>query len=155
MPKNLSKKKTDAKDDINYKKLFFELMIVLSVIFAGAVAILYPYLKEHGAFRDTTYDIFDSILEEVDNYDYSKGRDLELEKRLDEAWHNDTNPNKKYYYGIASATYYCNIGFYNTSQGIFYELYEIVPNGTKPHYDLEVRDVLCDRRNAKEMEENK
>ena len=155
MLKKSSKKKNDVKDDINYKKLFFELMIVLSVIFAGIVALIYPYLKEHGAFDDHTYDVFDELLEEVDNYDYSKGRDLELEKRLDEGWNDDTNVNKKFYYGIAAATYYCNIDFYNTSQGIFYNLYEIVPNEGKPRNDLEVHDVLCDRRNAKKSEENK
>jgi hypothetical protein len=155
MRKKQTKKKVEVNDSINYKKLFFELMIVLTILFGCVLVILYPAFRDHGVFDDHTYEEFNDILDEVDNYDYSKGRDLELEKRLDEGWHDDFNANKKYFYGIASATYYCYVGYYNTSQNIFYELYETIPdNGEKPRQVLELHDVFCDRF-LEEKKENK
>ena len=60
---------------INYRKLFFEVIFSLTVIFIALLFVLYPILKEKGAFDQCDrYDQFKGILDEVDNYDYSKGR---------------------------------------------------------------------------------
>ncbi len=156
MPKKSSKKNRNEKDSINYKKLFFELMLVLSVVFVGVLAIIYPLLRDHGAFENHTYDIFDELIYEVDHYDYSKGRDLDLEKRLSDGWLDDTNANKQFYYGIASATYYCHIGYYNSSQNYFDLLYEMIPQDSeKPKYDLETHEVICDRILKDKAKDNK
>ncbi len=149
MLKKQPKKKNE--DNINYKKLFFELMIILAVIFAGAVCILLPVLKEHGAFEDHSNDIFDEVIKEMDNYDVSKGRDLAAEERLNEGWHDTKNLNKKFYYGIALATYYCKIGHFKTADAIFEKLYENIPTSRDNARNvLEVHDVICDRKMREE-----
>jgi len=132
---------------INYKKLFFELMAVLSVIFIITLAVLFPILKEHGAFDDHTYDdLRNGILAEADNYDGEKGRDLDFEKRLDEGWAaSPSGSNKQFYYGLASAVYYCKIGFLYSSEERFDALYMMIPNDKSVRMDLESRDVLCQR----------
>ena len=143
-------KKQQKDDGINYKKLFFELMTVLAVLFAIVIAVLLPVLKEHGAFGgNDEYAVFDELLDTVDHYDGSKGRDLELEKRLREGYGDTDNAIKSFYYGIASATYYCEIGYYNSSESIFDAIYQNVPDGKRPRMDLETRDVICRRKMAK------
>lgn len=144
-------KKQQNDDDINYKKLFFELMSVLTVIFVIVIVITISFLINHGVFdADNRYAAFDEILDVVDHYDGSKGRDLELEKRLDENYYADNlDTAKTFYYGIASATYYCEIGYYTTSEQIFNILYMNVPEGKRPRDDLETRDVICKRKMEK------
>lgn len=140
-----------AKIVINYRKLFYELMLVLTVLFIITVAVLYPFLKQHGAFDP--YSKLRKVVTDVESYDYNNGRDAELEKDLDEKWNNKELPQaRRFYYGLASAVYYCNIGYYNSSEAIFNELYNIEPEGTGPKYDLEVRDVFCDRKMIKNKE---
>lgn len=150
----MARSKKQQKDDgINYKKLFFELMTVLTVIFVAVILMLYPVLEEHGVFGDKEaekYAVFDELLDTVDHYDGTKGRDLELEKKLNDGYMEETqNANKIFYYGVASATYYCEIGYYNTADQIFNALYQNVPNGKRPRMDLETRDIICKRKMAK------
>ena len=148
MPKSRLKKQHGAKS-INYKMLFFVLMFALAGLFFGFLAILYPELKKRGVFEDHSFDIFDKLLLEVDEYDYSKGRDLELEKKLLDGWNDEKNLNRKFYYGIAAATYYCNINYIESSEVIFSELYGMIPkNSKKARFDLETHDVFCARRRA-------
>lgn len=147
----MPKKKQQKDDGINYKKLFFELMAVLTVIFVAVIVVLFPVLKEHGAFDDEAkrYAVFDELLETVDNYDGSKGRDMEFEKKLKEGYEDKNNATRSFYYGIASATYYCEVGYYRTSESIFEAIYQSVPSGKRPRMDLESRDVICRRKMAK------
>ena len=149
----MAKTKQQKNDDgINYKKLFFELMTVLTVLFIAMIGALYPVLKERGVFdAEDEFAVYDELLETVDYYDGSKGRDKELEERLNTGYYDDqtTNAMRTFYYGIASATYYCEIGYYNTADQIFNALYQNVPSGKRPRMDLEVRDVICKRKMAK------
>lgn len=146
----MQKKKQQKDDGINYKKLFFELMTVLTVIFAVVIAVLFPILKEHGAFGGSDeYAVFDELLDTVDHYDGSKGRDLDLEQRLKEGYGDTNNAARSFYHGIAIAVYYCEIGYYNTSESYFDALYQEVPGGKRPRMDLESRDVICRRKMAK------
>lgn len=149
------KKKQQKDDGINYKKLFFELMAVLTVLFIGTVIAIFPVLKEHGGFGGSDkYAVYDELLATVDNYDVSKGRDLELEQKLNDVYYNEnTDGARLFYYGIATATYYCKIGYYNTSEPIWNALYQNVPNGKRPRMDLETRDVVCKRKMAREGKE--
>jgi len=150
MPKAKSQKKGE-KDNINYKKLFFELMFVLSAIFIVVIVLLYPVLKEHGAFNKEAeeYAVFSEILDKADHYDKNNGRDLEFEKQLSDGYSVKDNASKIFYYGLASAVYYCEIGYYNTSDSIFNYLYSVVPNGKTARMDLETRDVICQRKMEK------
>lgn len=133
-------------DGINYKKLFFELMIVLSVVFVVVLAILYPILKEHGAFEDNSYDKFkEEIVSVVDDYDYSNGRNLELEKELDEGFSTAFSATKKYFYGVARMTYYCNVGFFKTANDTYDILQDYLLPEREEQFDLEARKVVCER----------
>lgn len=140
-------KKTTKKDNINYKKLFFELMIVLFVVFVVVLVILYPILKEHGAFDNHSYDQYrNGILAKADDFDGSNGRDIEFEKELDEGWAKSTSGSiRQFYYGLASAVYYCKIGYIYSSEERFDVLYNMIPNDKSVRMDLESRDVICQR----------
>ena len=136
--------------NINYKKLFFELMSVLSVIFFVVLAVLYPIFKEHGAFEDHTYDEYrETILKRADDFNGENGRDIVYEKELDEGWAKSPSGSiKQFYYGLASAVYYCKIGYLYSSEERFDVLYNMVPNNEdnkKIRMDLESRDVICQR----------
>lgn len=143
-PKNI------AKDGINYKKLFFELMAVLTVIFVVVLVILYPILKEKGVFSDDKYASYREIVYEVDEYDYSKGRNLDLEKRLDEGYEKTVSDTQAYFYALASMTYYCNIGYYNTATEAYNWLDMARLEDEKEDLELERRRVLCERKMAEE-----
>ena len=139
--------KKDKNNTINYKKLFFELMVVLSVLFLATVAILFPILKEQGAFEDHTYDKYrEDILAKADAFDGSNGRDLEYEKELDAGWaESPSGSGKQFYYGLASAIYYCKIGYIYSSEERFDVLYRMIPDDKGVRMDLESRDVMCQR----------
>lgn len=144
-------KKTTKKDNINYKKLFFELMVVLFVVFVVVIAVLYPILKEHGAFDNRSYDKFKEIVEEVDNYDYNNGRNQELEKRLDDGFSSSFSAKSKYFYGVARMTYYCNVGFFRTANDTYDVLQDYLLPEEEEQLDLEARKIVCERlENASE-----
>lgn len=147
MQKQEKTSKKVAKDGINYKKLFFELMFVLTVVFVAMLAILYPFFLEKGVLEKDKYASHRAILEEVDNYDYSKGRDLDLEKRLDEGYEKASSDQRAYFYALASATYYCNAGLYYTATDAFtwLKMNQIVTE-EREVIDLEARRVLCERK---------
>ena len=135
------------KDTINYKKLFFELMSVLFVVFIIALIVLVPILKEYGVFDNHDYDEYrEGILARADAFDGSNGRDLEFEKELDEGWAKSTSGGiRQFYYGLASAVYYCKIGYIYSSEERFDVLYNMIPNDKSVRMDLESRDVICQR----------
>ena len=148
------KQKNIAKDGINYKKLFFELMAVLTVLFFATAAILYPVLKEHGAFgEDRQYAEFDSLIEEVENYDYSKGRDKAFEARLDEGFAEAASGPKTYFYALARGIYYCNIGYYTTAKNAFNYVEYYMPSGLTEgeKYEHMSKKVLCERKIANDI----
>ena len=140
--------KNIAKDGINYKKLFFELMAVLTVIFVAVIIILYSFFVEKGVISDDKYAQYRYIVEEVDNYDYSNGRNLELEKRLDEGYEKTNSDTKAYFYAFASMIYYCNIGYYNTAIEAYNWLNFYSLGDEKENLELEKRRVLCERKMA-------
>lgn len=146
------KDKKAAEGNINYKKLFFELMFVLTILFVFFFAIIFPKLKEHGAFSGVDkHASLREIVEEVDNYDYNKGRDKDLESKLDKGFNDTTNTNKQYFYGVARATYYCNIGYYYTANETFEVLDQIYAD--EEIEDLAVREVMCQRKQGEEKYE--
>ncbi|MBR1802175.1 hypothetical protein IJ768_03050 [Candidatus Saccharibacteria bacterium] len=153
LKRKTKKEKKIARGDINYKKLFFETMIVLTVVFFATIATLYPALKAAGAFDEKRkYAEFDSLIEEVENYDYSKGRDTELEKRLDMGFAETKSGPKTYFYALARGIYYCNIGYSMTAKDAFSYVEHYMPDGlTKAEqYEHMSKKVLCERKLANE-----
>ena len=139
-------KKLAKEDNINYKKLFFELMGVLFTIFVVVLVIVMPILEEHGAFKDKSYEKFkEEIVEVVDNYNYEEGRSLELEKELDEGFSGAFSAKKKYFYGVARMTYYCNVGFFKTAKETYNTLQSYLRPEREEQFDLEARKVVCER----------
>ena len=139
---------------INYRKLFFEVIFSLTVIFIALLFVLYPILKEKGAFdQNDRYEQFKGILDEVDNYDYSKGRNRELEKKLDQGFANSVSDVKAYYYELARGTYYCHIGYFNTAKDAFEYLALYQLPDEREQLDYEARKVVCKRKEAEQNHE--
>ena len=137
--------------EINYKKLFFELMVVLSVAFIATLAVLYPVLKEHGAFKKPdVYAEYRKIIKEVDEYDYSNGRNLELEKRLDGEFYKEEVSIKTFFYAVARGTYYCNVEMYSSANASFDFAEKMAITEGKEQIDMEARKILCERKQASE-----
>lgn len=132
-------------DDINYKKLFFELMLVFAILFGVVVAILYPYINEKNKSIDK-YEQYREIITRVDNYDYTKGRDLELEKELDYTVKNAKNDYQSHFYVLASGIYYCNVKMYRLAYDAFEWLDVNKLNDRVEDNDAEARRVLCQRK---------
>lgn len=145
--KNGAKKVT-----INYKKLFFEVMAVLLVTFIITLVILIPKIKERNAMNKNLYGDYQKLIDEVDSYDYSKGRDYELESRIEKVWNKGEINKKFYFYGLARAIYFCNIGYYNTANETFTEIKTIVPESKNDEleFDLDMRTVMCERKQTNE-----
>ncbi len=141
-------KKTAKKDEINYKKMFFEIIITLSILFVAMLFVVLPAVSEKITGNDPNYHR-KAILRTVDEYDYSKGRDKELENELKNGWES-RDVKDKYYYGLASAVYYCNIGYYNTAREMFYAIYEYKITTMEEELDYDARQTLCERKIANE-----
>lgn len=147
---NKEKLKKATEDGINYKKVFFELMAVLTVLFIVVLVVLNSVFAERGVFNTDKYAEYKAIVEEVDNYDFSKGRDLKLEERLDKGYENTAVEEQAYFYALASLTYYCNIGYYNTAIEAYNWLSVSQLPDEKESLELEKRWVLCERKMASE-----
>jgi len=145
-------KKSNQKATINYKKLFFEVMSVLLVAFVITLAVLIPKIKEHGPIETNLYGDYESLINEVDSYDYSKGRNRELEDRIEQVWNKGDINKKFFFYGLARAIYFCNIGYYNTANETFSEIKTIVPasKNDELEFDLDARTVMCERKQSHE-----
>jgi hypothetical protein len=141
-------KKSLKKENINYKKLFFELMIILAILFVTTLIVLLPILEKHGALEKNIYGEYAGLIKEVDDYDYSKGRNRELESKIEEVWNKGTINKRFYFYGLARAVYFCNIGYYNTANETFSEIKLVVPESENDEleFDLDARAVLCERK---------
>lgn len=138
-------KAKNSVDPVNYEKLFFELMGVLLVLFIIILIIVLPKIREHN--KEHAYDEYRyGILAEADSFDGANGRNLEFEKRLDEGWvKSNSGSGRQFYYGLASAVYYCKIGYINSAEERFDVLYNMIPNDKSVRMDLESRDVMCQR----------
>lgn len=135
------------KDIINTKKLFFEGTIALSLILMSTIIITTNAISAYSPAGKDKYYNYREIVDQVDEYDYSKGRDEEFEKMLDNKFAT-TEGNRQFYYGLARAIYYCNVGFYNTASSTFYEIQFIAPDEAE-YNAMRVRSVLCDRENGR------
>ena len=146
-----AERKNNPDDGINYKKIFFELMAVLTVLFIVVLVILYPIFVEKGVISTDKYASYREIIEEVDQYDYSKGRNLELEEKLDKGYEKTVSYTKAYFYALASGIYYCNIGYYNTAIEAFNWLDQnkVVKDKTEI-LKTDERRVLCERKMSSE-----
>ena len=149
MPKSPKKKVKKSKnidsDGINYKKLFFELMSVLAIVFGVSIAVLYPYINAKLKERDP-YERFRSIITRVDEYDYSKGRDTDLEKELDNAVKEARSDAQSHFYVLASGIYYCNVKMYRLAYDAFEWLDVYGLQDDEEVTDVEARRVLCQRK---------
>lgn len=150
MAKQRASKQNTAKDGINYKKLFFELMAVLTVLFVITLMILRPFLIEKGVINTDKYASHREIIKEVDSYDYSKGRNLALEEKLDKGYENANSDIRAQFYALASGIYYCNIGYYNSATEAFNWLIMNPFEDEKEALESEKRRVLCERKMARE-----
>ncbi len=137
----------NAKGKINYKKLFFETIFSLAAVFIAALCMLAPNISAKMEQSDK-YERFRYILEEVDNYDYEKGRNRELETRLDKKY-GEVEKEEKFFYGLARATYYCNVGYYRTAEWAFLGLiYDDIDESEQ--LEAEKRKVICERKENEE-----
>ena len=149
-PKQTTKKqKNVSQDDINYKKLFFELMSVLAIAFGATIAILHPYINEKLKTIDKN-EKYRDIISRVDNYDYSKGRDLELEKELDSTVKESNSNETTHFYTLASGIYYCNVRMYRLAFDAFEYLEVYGLEDEKEQADVDARRVLCQRKQESE-----
>lgn len=149
-PKNLTKKSNKIDDDgINYKKLFFELMSILAIAFGVTIAILNPYISEKLKNRDK-YEQYREIVSRVDNLDYSKGRDLELEKELDRTVKETHSNEVSHFYTLASAVYYCNVRMYRLAFDAFQYLEGYGLSDEDEQAEVAARRVLCQRKQEAE-----
>ncbi len=116
-------------------------IIIFSIIF------LLPILKNHGGFNHDEFQNFRTIVKKVDNYDYSQGRNNDLEKELDDTFKNEFSTKKRYFYGLARAIYYCNVGHFRTATYTFEQIKDIAPNESEK-MEFEAREVICERKKA-------
>lgn len=142
--------KSNATSEVNYKKLFFEVIAALAIAFAATLAILQPILKEKIDQIDK-YKEYREIVDRVDNYDYSKGRDFELEKELDETISTTGNNKKLFFYSLASGIYYCKFKLYGMAKESFeyIEFYETVEDEEEVA-KAKARRVICERQQQAE-----
>ena len=133
----------NKKETIKYKKLFFETIFYMTIIFVLGVCAFAPNIDAKKNQADK-YERFRPIIEEVDNYDYKKGRSEELESRLDKKY-GEVEREEKFFYGLARAIYYCNVGYYRTAEWAFINL--IYDDIDEPEQlEAEKRKVICERK---------
>jgi hypothetical protein len=133
---------------INYKKLFFESSLLGAIIIICLFVELIPSLNMYGEKETDKYAKYREIVEQVDSYDYSKGRDEQLERVLD--MEGGDSVEEFYFRKLARAVYYCNTGLYRTATATFEALDQIVLDSNE-EVELGRRTVLCERKatNAK------
>ena len=135
------------KEKINYKKLFFEGNISLALVFMATTFLTLQAVSAYGIVNKDKYAGYREIVDAVDEYDYKNGRDNVLEKEIDSKFATSEG-DEQFFYGLARAIYYCNIGFYNTALDTFYEIGYIAPDEAE-YNAMKVRSVLCERKSEK------
>ena len=140
----------NSKKTINYKKLFFEVLAIFILVFIAEVNCLSESIAAYAQPVDK-YEELREVVNDAKDYDYKNGRNEDFEKALDDGFSNVKNKSdKKFYYGLARAIYYCNIGYYNTANDTFEQLNQYSVDDEKDILDADVQKVLCERKQENE-----
>ncbi len=129
---------------INYKKVFFEIVLILSIALVVSIQMVSSAISAYGVISNDDFAKYRGRVDEIENMDYSKGRDKTLERRLD-AMFAQSSGDEQFFNGLARAIYYCNIGFFNTAEGTFREIEYIAPN-EEELLIAKQKSVLCERK---------
>ena len=100
---------------VNKKRLRRELIIVAAVVLVAGLAYLVFWLKDASFYPSDAYASYKSLYNIAKNYDYSKGRDLELEARIDRAVSQNTSSVQYYYNLKAEVEYYSRVELWHTA----------------------------------------
>lgn len=101
---------------VNKNKLITELVVIFGIILAIFLVRFLPWLAEQPVPWYDPYEKYQTLLRDVEKYDFSKGRDTKLEKRLENGTASIGSSQERYYYNLkAKAIYYYNISNHWTS----------------------------------------
>jgi len=101
---------------INKKKLAVELLVALGIVLVVFLVRFLPWLMEQPVPWYDPMRKYQNLVNVVNEYDYSKGRDAKLESRLDNATISiGSDPLRYYFNQKAKAIYYFNVGEYQAS----------------------------------------
>ncbi len=104
---------------INKLRLIKELLVIFAIVFAVFLIRFLPWLVEQPIVRSDPYEKYQVLLTEVEGYDYSKGANSDLEKRLDSHTQTAGSDPVKYYYNLkAKALYYQNLNKFSFSNSV-------------------------------------
>ena len=127
---------------INKKKLFTELAVLLSIVLVIFLIRFIPWLVEQPVPWYDPVAKYQKLVNDVNDYDYSKGRDSKLETRLDQATRSiNSNPMQYYYNQKAKAIYYYNVTLYEASLSALDMANDFIPSlrETVFVYDLYIK----------------
>lgn len=142
---------TKERKNINYKKLFIEAIASFCVMLGICLICVGQSITAYGATVNREYEQLREIVEDVKFYNYNNGRDYELEKTLDSKFSNAKNRKAEtFYYGLARAIYYCNIGYFNTANDTFEQIENISTDDERDMADRDTQKVLCERKQSNE-----
>jgi hypothetical protein len=143
---------------INRPKLIRELAVVFGVILVIFLVRFLPWLAEQPVPWYDPSGKYLTLLRDVESYDYSKGKNTKLEKRLINGTASAGSSPVQYYYNLkAKATYYYNVADYLSSLEALNEAVRFAPSSdeTNSVYGLYIKNyrALGQGDKAKEYEE--
>lgn len=95
---------------INVPRLIAEIVVVVIAVGALCMWKLTPVINKRLAERDP-YEKYNALYKEVQAYDYSKGRDADLEYRVDQGVKKVYEDDYRNYFAyMARGYYYCSLG---------------------------------------------
>jgi len=146
------------KKPLNKQKLTMELTVIFGVILVVFLVRFLPWLAEQPVPWYNPYEKYQTLLRDVEKYDYSKGKDAKLEKRLENGTAEIGSSQERYYYNLkAKAIYYYNISDHWTSLDALDEAinWALSPDETASVYELYAKNyrAMNAEEKAKEYEE--
>ena len=103
-----------AQSKINKKKLILEIAVIILIVCLPSIINFSSWFLKQPIGEREKYDDESSLYQEVVNFDYDQGNREELEQRLEVATSQIRDPIQYFFNIYAKATYYCNIGDYET-----------------------------------------
>jgi hypothetical protein len=118
----------EKKPKIDKRRLLREVLVIGGIVLVVFLVRFIPWLVEQPIPGYEPYAKYQTLVNEVEQYDYSKGSNSELEDKLDKSTESIGSDPVHFYYNLkAKAIYYSKSGFCDYSIEILGEAMRFVP----------------------------
>ena len=130
-------------EKLNHRRLAIEIVAIAVIVFGVILWRFIPWLSDQPLpISDNPDSEYKNLYSIVESYDFSKGPDEQLEKRMDRAIEGNSNSIQLYYNLKARLEYNYRLGNYDLAREDLEEAKSYIPNEKEYEYIVDIDEKL-------------